>query len=382
MNHKRSSSKILIDSVSLLSSLTGIGRYTSEISKYLEKELELTYFYGYYSHKRIEPSRDNGMKSLKAFFSSVPLLKKTARKALTIASKFFNSKFDLYWVPHFIPLDGVKSSKIVSTIHDLSFYLHPQWHPQERVEYFNKYFFKAIEKVDWIITVSEFSKNEIVKYLNYDENKITVIHNGVNQKLYKVYDASILNVTKIKFNLSDTFLLFVGSIEPRKNLLNLLKAYHLLEDEIKDTYPLILVGFKGWENKEIMQEIEKEKKHIRYLGYLSDEELAHVYNLATLFIYPSLYEGFGIPPLEAMASATAVISSDTSSLPEVCGDAAMYINPNKCEEITQSIQLLLSNKNKREELIEKGLQRVKEFTWEKSAKKHLEVFENLLQKQK
>jgi glycosyltransferase involved in cell wall biosynthesis len=374
--------KILIDSVVLLSSLTGIGKYTNEVAKYLEKEndLDMNYFYGYYSKKRIKCGEMSQVKSLKAFLSNVSLLKKVSRKILIIISQVFATKYDLYWCPNFIPLASTKASKIVTTVHDLSFYIYPQWHPEERLHYINNYFFKNVQKSDWIITGSEFSKKEIVEYLGFDEEKITVIYHGVDQELYKVYDKNILKVTKKKLELADDFFLFVGSIEPRKNLLNLLKTYHILPDSIKKKYPLVLVGFKGWNNDDVMKEIEKEKNNIRYLGYLNDEELAHVYNLASLFIYPSLYEGFGIPPLEAMACGTAVISSDAASLPEVCDDAAIYINPNDYMDIAKKIELLVANQDKMNELISKGLKRVKNFTWEKSAKKHLKVFNKVMRK--
>jgi glycosyltransferase involved in cell wall biosynthesis len=374
--------RIIIDSTSLLSSLTGIGRYTNEIAKYLEtnKELDLNYFYGYFSKNRIEPEEETAVKSIKALVVSRPLVKKIARKILLFLSGLFTSKFDLYWVPNFIPLDGIKASKVVVTVHDFSFLVYPEWHPEERLEYFKTYFFKNIQRADWLITGSEFSKNEIIENLGYNKEKITVIYHGVDQNLYKIYERDILQLTKNKFELENNFFLFVGSIEPRKNLLNLLKAYHHLSENIKKKYPLILVGFKGWNNNEVMIEIEKEKNNIRYLGYLSDEELAHVYNLASLFIYPSLYEGFGIPPLEAMACGTAVVSSDAASLPEACGDAAIYVDPNKYMDIANKIELLVENQDRMNELIIKGLKRVGNFTWEKSAKKHLEVFNKVMKK--
>lgn len=372
--------KIVIDAIPLLSSLTGIGRYASEVSKHLDKDgsFDTHYFYGYYSKKLIRSKDASQVKSLKSFLQKIPLLKKVLRKFLMLFSRVLAPKFELYWEPNFIPLDGIKSSKLVTTVHDFSFHEHPLWHPKERLDYFNTYFFKNVKRSDWIITGSEFSKREIVEYLGYPKEKITVIYHGVDQKLYKVYKKSDLQVSKSKFGLDDKFLLFVGSIEPRKNLLNLLKAYNLLSPEIKNAYPLVLVGFKGWENKELMQEIEKSKDRVRYLGYLTDLELAHTYNLATLFIYPTLYEGFGIPPLEAMACATAVIASNVASLPEVCGDAVVYCEPDKVEDIKQKITLVIRDAKLREELIDKGLKRVTKFTWENSADKHMQVFKKVL----
>ena len=369
-----------MDSISLLSSLTGIGKYTNEVAKHLEKydDIEMNYFYGYYSKKRMEPEDGTEIKSIKAFLSDKPLLKKVSRKALIFLSKIFAPKFDLYWVPNIIPLEGIKARKIVSTVHDFSFYVYPQWHPQERLDYFHTYFFKNVQKSDWIITGSEFSKKEIIHYLEYPEEKITVINHGVDLELYKVYGNDILNATKNKFDLKDNFLLFVGSIEPRKNLVNLLNAYHPLSEDIKAKYPLILVGFKGWENDEVMKAIEKEKKYVKYLGYLSDKALAHVYNLASLFIYPSLYEGFGIPPLEAMACGTAVISSNAASLPEACGDAVTYIDPEKPEDIADKIEYILNDVAMRNNMILKGLERVQRFTWERSAHEHKKIFDKVL----
>ncbi|MFW0884334.1 glycosyltransferase family 4 protein [Candidatus Acidulodesulfobacterium sp. H_13] len=376
-----SKNSLLIDVIPLLSQLTGIGRYIYEIAKVLETDdaFDISYFYGYYSKNLVKPDNMSELKSLKSFLVRNSVVKKLARKYLILFSKIFVHRFSLYWVPNFIPLDGIKADKIVSTVHDFSFYVHPEWHPQERLDYFNTNFYKNIKKSDWIITGSEFFKNEIIEYLKFDAEKITVIYHGVDNGLFKRYDKNVLSVTKEKFNLADNFLLFVGSIEPRKNLLNTLKAYRLLNDDVKENYPFVLVGFKGWKkNTEIMQEIEKEKKYVRYLGYLSDEELAHVYNLATLFVCPSLYEGFGIPPLEAMACGTTTIVSNVASLSEACGDATLYINPNDIEDIAAKIKMLLNDENLQKDLTEKGLERVKQFTWEKSAQAHKKVFEKVL----
>jgi len=372
--------KIIIDGIPLLSKLTGIGRYTYEISKelILNDEFDVEFFYGYHSKKLLHPSKNSEIKNIKSLLTKNQFIKKVARKILMLSSKIISPKYNLYWSPNFIPINGIKASKIVTTVHDFSFYLHPQWHPIERLDYFNKYFLKNIKKTDWIITGSEFTKQEIIKYLKFPDEKITVIHHGIDKNLYKIYELNILTRTKIKFKLSDNFLLFVGSIEPRKNLLNLLKAYHILPDVIKKRYPLILVGFKGWNNDDIMKEIEKEKNNIRYLGYLSDEELAHIYNLASIFVYPSLYEGFGIPPLEAMACGTPIIASNVASMPEACANAAVYIDPYDYIDIANNIELLVKDENKMNSLIEKGLERVKEFTWEKSAKAHMKVFKKVL----
>ncbi|MFA5454653.1 MAG: glycosyltransferase family 1 protein [Sulfurimonas sp.] len=378
--------KILIDAVSLLSPLTGIGRYTYEISSRLRKlsadKYEIYFNYGFYSKELFgfqkEPTIiEQKFKQLKSFVDRFPLIKKIMRFFYSAIAKLNSDSFELYFQPNFIPSKNVKARKIICTLHDFSFKLQPEWHPKERLEYFNENF-DLVKKADHIITGSNFTKQEIIDYMQIPQDKISVIYHGVNHELYKPYPQNELQDTKAKFDLPKKFLLFVGSIEPRKNLLFLLMAYNLLSREEKDELPLILVGFKGWENKEIMQEIEKNQEYIRYLGFVTDTQLAHIYNLATIFIYPSLYEGFGLPPLEAMACGTPVIVSNVSSLPEVCADAALYIEPMDLQDIKDKILTLLGDEKLREELSKKSKAQAALFSWEKAAQEHFRVIEEYL----
>ncbi len=376
--------KIIIDAVSILSPFTGIGKYTYEISKELreEREFEWYYNYGYHSKKLYSPDNNskNGSfaKKLKKIMTSNPYTKYLSREFFTQLTKVFTRSYDLYWQPNFIPNPNIKAKKLITTIHDFSFYLYPQWQPAERVKYFNKRIWREAIKSDFLITGSNFSKAEIIEYFNYPEERIEVINHGIDHSIYKIYKEEELKELKIKYNLPKNYILFVGSIEPRKNLINLLFAYQKLPKEIKREIPLLLCGFKGWNNREIMNLIEKERKYIRYLGYLTDIELAGIYNLATIFIYPSLYEGFGIPPLEAFACGTPVISSNVSSLPEACGESALFINPNSPEDIKEKIIQLLEDKELRDEMRKRGLIHSQSFSWEKSAQKHLELFKKII----
>lgn len=368
--------KILIDSISLLSPLTGIGRYTYEIAQRLEQheQYETNYFYGYASSHLVHPKQHNEIKNLKSLVTRNPFIKKIARKALLLSSWLFSKKYDLYWQPNFIPNKGIKTNYIITSVHDFSFLLHKEFHPKERIEYFEKNFFTNILKSDMLITGSEFSKQEILERLDFQEQDVKVIYHGVNHQLFKVYD----NV-EVKFELPEKFIFSVGSIEPRKNLLGLLKAYNQLPDVIKDEYKLVLVGFKGWANQEIMQIIHSNKRNIHYLGFISDEELAKVYNLASCFVFPSFYEGFGLPVLEAMACGTPVVCSNSSSLPEVGGDAVLYCDAYDVHDITKKIQQLLNNTTLQDNMKIRGLERAKKFSWEKSTVEHMKVFETFLQ---
>lgn len=367
--------KLLIDSISLLSSLTGIGRYTYEVSKRIkEKNIhEIEFFYGYYSARLIEPSSAKELKSFKSFIIKSAFLKKLIRETLFLISRVFSPSYDLYWQPNFVPNLGIKAKKIVTSVHDFSFILHKEYHPKERIDFLEKYFYKNIIKSDVIITGSEFSKKEILERLDFEDKDIYVIYHGIDHDLFKVYDD--LN---IDFELPKKFIFSVGSIEPRKNLLGLLKAYNLLSNDIKKEYKLVLAGFKGWENEEIMNIINKNKENIIYLGFISDIELAKTYNLASCFVFPSFYEGFGLPVLESMACGTPVICSNSSSLPEVGGDAVVYCDSYNINDIREKIELVLSNENLQKEMIFKGLEQAKLFSWEKSAEKHIQVFQKVL----
>jgi glycosyltransferase involved in cell wall biosynthesis len=365
--------KLLVDSISLLSPLTGIGRYTYEISKYLDSN-NTNFFYGYYSKNLIEPSSTkSNIKRLKSLITKYSIIKRVVRKTLHISSRVFKPTYDIYWQPNFIPNSGIKAKKIVTSVHDFSFLLHKEFHPKERIEYFENNFFKNIYRSDIIITGSNFSKQEILDRLEFKDRDIKVIYHGINHNIFKLYKD-----IQIDFKLPKEFIFTVGSIEPRKNLIGLLKAYDGLDKSIKKEYKLVIAGFKGWENKEIMKLIKQNKDFIQYLGYISDDELAKVYNLSSLFIFPSFYEGFGLPILEAMACGTPVISSNSSSMPEVGADSVIYCNPNDIDDIKNKIEMVLNDKDLQQKMIAKGLERAKEFSWEKSANEHITLFKSLI----
>ncbi len=368
--------KILIDGIALLFPLTGIGRYTYETAKEIHKinNFELNYFYGYYSKRLLEPSSGTEIKSLKSIIVKNQLLKKIVRKLLFTSSKVFAPTYDVYWQPNFIPNSSIRAKKIVTSVHDFSFILYRDFHPKERIEYIEKFFFKNIVQSDMIITGSEYSKQEVIERLDFTEDKVKVIYHGIDHDLFKIYQDP-----KVDFEIPSRFILSVGSIEPRKNLLGLLKSYDILDETLKKEYKLVLVGFKGWENREIMDIVNNNKKNIHYLGFISDEDLAKVYNLASLFVFPSFYEGFGLPPLEAMACGTPVVSSNLTSMPEICMDAAVYCDPYDTKDIKNKIELVLTDKALQNTLINKGLKQAGKFTWGKSAREHIAVFKEVLE---
>ena len=172
-------------------------------------------------------------------------------------------------------------------------------HPKDRIEFFERFFMRNIKKATHIITGSNFTKSEIVEILGFDEGKISVIYHGYDDKVFYPKDDTQKAVVKAKLNLTKEFILFAGSIEPRKNLATLIKAYNLLPSDLQAKFDLVIVGAKGWENSQI-HELINQNKNIKFAGFVADEELAALYSSASVFVYPSVYEGFGIPPLEAI----------------------------------------------------------------------------------
>lgn len=376
--------KIVINTISLLSKLTGIGRYTFEVCKRITRlslNADFNYFYGYYSKKLYMmdiPPSGKIAKTIKNFLTKYYHIKKTTRESLLFVSRFSPKTFDLYWEPNIVPIEHLRSKYLVTTIHDFSFHHYPECLPQENKEYLQKHFWKNIQKSDRIITVSNYIKGEIVELLKYDDARIQVIYNGVDHDYFKTYDRSLLHEFKIANKLPEEFILFVGSIEPRKNLKNVLMGYISLPEAFKKECKFVLAGFSGWKNAEVMDIIRRERDNIVYLGYLSDLELAYLYNLASVFIYASLYEGFGLPPLEAMACGTPVIVSRSSSMPEVCGDAAYYVDPREVESIADGMYKIFSDSARRTDLVRRGFARSRLFTWDQSAQSHLALFSEVL----
>lgn len=244
---------------------------------------------------------------------------------------------------------------------------HPIWH--ENV--------KGLQQANHIITISEFSKSDIVKHLNINPENIDVIPPAVDHKLYyKNRSTTILDKYGIKED--EIVVLYVGAEEPRKNVPMLIDAIHELQKSFDQKVKLLKVGKSNWHGLvrgRLLEQIEKlgMKDDVIFTGYLPESELPTLYNAADLFVFPSLYEGFGIPPLEAMACGTATVVANTSSLPEVVGDGAEIAEPT-VEDITSCMYRVLRNDKYRNELIEKGIIQAKKFTWESSAEKTKAVY--------
>src|SRR6266545_711413 len=369
--------RIAIDVIPLLGPLTGVGRYIHELVHHfsqLSPAYEYVYYYGYFSKRILKSSKSiNGFKK---FLSKMPLVGTGLRGFRGTVAKYHPAEFDLYFEPNFIPLD-IKAKRIVTTVHDFSIQLFPEAHPKERVRYFAKNFLRNIRRSTKIITYSGYTKTEAVDLLRIPAEMITPVHLGVDHDVFKTYPREALESCKRELGLPENFILFVGTREPRKNLERLVRAYAELPQQIRSEFGLVLVGPRGWGEGD-RSVGEQLGSRITVLDYVETYRLAQIYNLASVFVYPSLYEGFGLPPLEAMACGCPVIVSRAASLPEVCADAACYVDPKDVQSIAEGIDRVLKHEELRWSLIQKGTERAKLFNWEKTAQETLKVFDEVL----
>jgi glycosyltransferase involved in cell wall biosynthesis len=273
-------------------------------------------------------------------------------------------------VPFFI------DAKFVVIIHDLAYFM-PELnaYPLLDTVYMRSMIKSSLKRADRVIAVSKNTKNDIIEIIGTDENKIEVVYEAADHKYRQVTDRSKLNYIKDQYKLGDKFIFYSGSLSPRKNMLRFLNAYN----KIKDTIPhkLVLTGGKSWKDKNVHELIGQMGNSVIKLGHVPDEHMPLIYNLADLFVYPSLYEGFGLPPLEAMACGCPVISSNLSSIPEVVGDAAIMVDPYSTDEIADAMYEVLTDDELKHSMIEKGIKRSELFNWEKSAKEILGVYEEV-----
>lgn len=283
-----------------------------------------------------------------------------------------------FHMPIFTP--GIKK---VITIHDLILLKFPQTYPRNFVRYAALMLRIGIKAADAIIVPSESTKKDIIEIFKVKADKIYIIPYGVRHGLNIINDNHHLADIKNKYNLPDNFILFISTIEPRKNLEGLIRAYSNIR-KTGISHKLVVCGGKGWLNEyERITKIAGElgvTEHISFIGYLPDEDISAIYNLAALFVYPSFYEGFGFPPLEAMACGCPVITSNTSSLGEVVGDAAITVDPHNLEELTRAMYLVLTSAELKSKMKKQGLKRVKMFSWERSARETINVYEKVCEK--
>lgn len=381
--------KIGIDIRSLMDKqYSGVSSYTLNLVQniiVLDKNNEYKFFYNSFSDINDRIPKFNE--------SNVEIIKKNyPNKVLNyLFFKIFNYpkidrllEIDLFLMPHINFISLTPKCKSILTVHDLSFLRYPEffslrkniWHEKIKVK-------KLVKKFNTIITVSKNTKNDLMELCDVPEKKIKVIYSGLEDFYHNLdyQNNKRIKQVKIKYNLPEKFILFLGNIEPRKNIQGLIQAYNILRKKnsnLKD-YKLVLAGGPGWRQKEIIEEREKSefKNDIIFLGYVDKEDKPYLYNLSSIFVFPSFYEGFGFPPLEAQASGTPVISSFSSSLPEILGNSALLIDPYNIYDLADSMEKVLSNQNLRKSLISAGKENIKRFNWKNTAEEYMRLLRAL-----
>jgi glycosyltransferase involved in cell wall biosynthesis len=290
----------------------------------------------------------------------------------------FRSFADIYHFFGFIIPEKIKG-KTIATIHDMSYMLYPETLSKANYAILRKNLVRSGNDADIIVTVSDNGKKEIAEHLNISPDKIYVVYNAVDHTLFfprKHEEAKKL--LHVKYNISGDYLLYLGTLEPRKNIISLIKAYRIFSNRNKDV-KLVIAGQKGWKYDEIYNAVNELSlmDRVIFTGYLKDEDIPALYSAAEAFIFPSLYEGFGIPPLEAMACGIPVITSNTSSLPEVMGDAGILTDPRSIEGLAYEMDRLVNDDCLKKDLSKKGIIRAGKFSWQDSAERVLNIYREL-----
>jgi glycosyltransferase involved in cell wall biosynthesis len=295
------------------------------------------------------------------------------RWALT--AEILRDELDVFHSPDFIPPAAGAGRRVV-TIHDLNFLYFPQFLTAESKRYYLDQIAWAAESADHIAADSHATRNDLIELLKVPANKVTTVHLAANPIYQSEFQANDVDYTLNKYDLTRGFILFVGTLEPRKNLPMLIQAYSQLRSEKQTTTPLILVGKKGWIYEEIFATIEKLElgTYVRHMPDIFDRELAHFYHAAGVLVTPSYYEGFGLPALEAQHCGCPVVVSNRGSLPEIVGPEGIMLEADDISGWVDTLALVLSDKNYREKMIKIGKEQARKFSWEKTARLMISIY--------
>ncbi len=267
----------------------------------------------------------------------------------------------------------------VVTFHDMTFFLYPELHTRAKRLFFPLAIRASARQADALTAVSESTRQDAIRVLGISPEKIATTQLGVDPAFRSINDAAIKRKIAEKYDLPERFILYVGLLEPRKNLPMLIRAYKRLIDG-GENYKLVLVGRYGWMYEELLKQINNLDLEgmVHFTGYVSQEDLPLVYNLSSLFVYPTLYEGFGLPALEAMACGVPVITTDVSSLPEIVGEAGILVPVNNVEALYGAMIAVLGDEDLRRKMINKGILRAAKFTWKQTAKLTFQVYQQVM----
>ncbi len=371
---------------------TGVEEYTKEILEHLFLEGKNHQFILFWNAWRLPPCPfdwENRFPNVRLVSSHIP------NKILNFSLWYFRRPYldrfiggvDIFFVPNLNFVSCSPSALFVLTAHDLSFEHCPETFSWKRRLWHSFVNFRSLAmRADCIISVSDSTREDVFEYTSVPKKKVEAIRSGVSEhfRLMSRNDPTLLFV-KERYSLPYRFILFLGTVEPRKNIESLVRAFDALvsRGEALD-YDLVLAGTNGWKCRSILKEIEllPSRKRIHFTGFVRDEDKPALYNLSSVFVYPSLYEGFGFPPLEAIACGTPTIASNISSFPEILGDSVILIDPLRPNDLACALREIIHDKSLSETLSKRGQECAARLRWKDSARKTLKVFEKIMKFQK
>ncbi|MBC9784850.1 glycosyltransferase family 4 protein [Heliobacterium chlorum] len=352
---------------------TGIGTYTYQLCRHLYdvcKQEELRFFWPGDEFRNLHITQDD-------VFRQVEQNKDRFWEEIHIPQVIQKENIDLYHVPqNGIGLPYPKECPLVATIHDLIPYIYPETVGKGYLKIFLEEMPRILEVVDHVIAPSHCTARDLEQIAGVPRSKITVIYEAA-EPIYQPMDREQARLfMKERFSVDKPYILYVGGFSPRKNIRLLIHAFHQVRPYLPEEYCLIIPGkqSKEYNDLESMVAALRLQEHIRFLGFVNVDELPWIYNGASVFVYPSLYEGFGLPPIEAMACGTPTLVSNVSSLPEVAGDGALLFSPIRTEQLSELIYAVLTDPELAAELGRKGLQRARCFSWRRAALTTRDVF--------
>ena len=373
--------RIVVNGMPALRRRTGVGSYTLNLLSGLARRPEVEAL-GVFNGLAVVPFNDlaiplRGSENAPHVERLRRLLRRSVPFARVVAGRLRqglfdracrNGNWDAYHEPNYIPQRF--RGPVVTTILDMCFMRHPEFLPDDRLRWLRRGFRRAVEDARRILTVSRFTREELLRLCPWvDETRVRVTHLAVSPRCVTSASNEEIAAVRARLKLPPRFILYVGTMEPRKNLQGLLKAFMLLPDELRRMHPLVLAGPSGWGERYFRDDLNKMRPSglVREVGYLSETILPAVMRAATVLCFPSLYEGFGLPPLEAAACGTPVVCSRAASLPEVMGDAALYVDPRSAQDIATGLRRVLENEELQASLRRAGPRRAARFTWRKCA---------------
>ncbi len=365
--------RIGFDSTPLLYTRSGVGTYVAQLLRHLPAT-HPQWEYILYSNKPLPVLDMVGLTPVPHYFPT----SRWVWEQFHLPRIITQSGADLC---HFMNNSAPWATRLpyVLTIHDASLFLFQQYHPRSRLLALRLLLPQAARRAEVVITVSHASRQELIDVLQLPPEKVRVVHNAVSCEFQPLRDEEKRTQLRQKHQLPAQFVLYVGTIEPRKNLLRLIAAFGQTQKMHPDCH-LVLAGPKGWlMNGDVEKEIKAAELvgKVHYLGFVPPEDLPGIYSLATLFAFPSLHEGFGLPILEAMACGTPVLTSNRSAMPEVSGTAAYLVDPESITAIAEGLHLLLQSADRRAWHSAQGLARVQQFSWTKAAQETAAIYEQV-----